>query len=57
MNEYLTTEDLANLLAVPARTVEDWRRTGKGPRHFKIGKHVRYCRTDIDAWVKERYVH
>ncbi len=35
-------------------TLRYWRRTGYGPRHFRIGKRVAYRVCDIEAWIEER---
>lgn len=54
-DEFLTTDELADLLAVPVRTVYAWRHARTGPRGVRIGRHLRYRRTDVDAWLEERY--
>lgn len=48
----LTTREVAELLKIPPRTVEDWRISGSGPRYRKIGKHVRYELRDVLAWLR-----
>ncbi|GAA2012820.1 hypothetical protein GCM10009739_26690 [Microbacterium ulmi] len=50
----LTSREVADLLRVPLRTVEDWRVTRSGPPWLKLGRHVRYDRDELLAWVKER---
>ncbi|WP_340540680.1 helix-turn-helix transcriptional regulator [Nocardioides sp. GXZ039] len=52
--EFLSTEDVAELLGIPAATVRYWRHTGQGPRGFRVGRAVRYRRTDVDRWIEER---
>lgn len=52
--DFLSPADLAALLAVPLRTVREWRTQGTGPPAAKIGKHVRYRRRDVDEWIKGR---
>lgn len=51
--EMLTPEDLAELLRVPVGTVYAWRYKGTGPRGSRVGRHVRYRRADVDAWLAE----
>ena len=53
MAEYLTTEELAEILRTPAETVRYWRNVGKGPKSFKVGRRVLYARTDLDAYIAE----
>jgi excisionase family DNA binding protein len=48
----LSPLDLCEILKVPIKTIYRWRATGSGPRSIKIGKHVRYRRSDIDAWIE-----
>jgi predicted DNA-binding transcriptional regulator AlpA len=31
--------------------VRYWRYIGAGPASFKIGRHVRYTREDVDAFI------
>ncbi|HEY0248781.1 MAG TPA: helix-turn-helix domain-containing protein [Gryllotalpicola sp.] len=49
----LTSRQVAELLRVPLRTVEDWRLTCTGPPWLKLGRHVRYEQSEILAWVGE----
>lgn len=49
--EYLSPEALAELLDVPLGAVRKWRHEGTGPAGFRVGKHVRYAREDVDAWI------
>lgn len=50
-SELLSTEDLADLLGVPVRTVYAWRRNGTGPRAIRVGKHLRFRREDVERWL------
>ena len=40
--------------AIPEGTLRYWRHLGAGPRSFKIGRHVRYWRTDLILWLTEQ---
>ena len=51
---FLTQREVAELLQVPERTVEDWRLTGNGPPFVKLGRHVRYEVSELVAWTRER---
>ncbi len=51
---WIGIEQLAEELGVPVRTVYRWRTTGKGPRGGTFGKHVRFRREDVDAWMESR---
>lgn len=49
--ELLTPKDASAFLSVSVRTLEDWRREGRGPRFLKHGRCVRYSRDAIAAWI------
>ena len=48
----LTVEDLSAHLVVPVATIYVWNSRGTGPKRYRLGKHVRYRRSDVDAWVE-----
>lgn len=48
-------EELAEYLAVPVQTIYDWRLSGRAPRAFKLGKHLRFAVSDVQAWLEERH--
>jgi len=50
-NRLMTTEEVADYLQVPTRTVEDWRLRKVGPDFVRVGKHVRYRSTELDMWI------
>jgi excisionase family DNA binding protein len=50
-DEFLTTEELADLLRIPAATIYQWRLRGQGPPALKIGRHLRWRRTAVDEWL------
>ncbi|ADP79352.1 helix-turn-helix transcriptional regulator [Pseudofrankia inefficax] len=49
-----TVGDLAEYLGVPVNTIYKWRTTGEGPTGLRIGRHVRYRREDVTAWLATR---
>lgn len=52
--EWIGVEDLARELGVPVRTIYAWRSKGRGPRGATFGKHVRFRRADVEAWIESR---
>jgi predicted DNA-binding transcriptional regulator AlpA len=54
--EWLSTEQLAEEFGIPAETWKRWRRTGDGPTPHRFGRHIRYHRRDVTAWVQEHRV-
>ena len=47
----ITIDELAAYLGLPKQTIYDWRVQGRGPRAYRIGKHLRYAVSDVRAWV------
>nr|WP_042184391.1 helix-turn-helix domain-containing protein [Kibdelosporangium sp. MJ126-NF4]CEL16267.1 hypothetical protein [Kibdelosporangium sp. MJ126-NF4]CTQ94191.1 hypothetical protein [Kibdelosporangium sp. MJ126-NF4] len=43
-------EEVGQFLKVPTQTVYQWRSRGYGPTGTKVGKHVRYVRTEVIEW-------
>ncbi len=50
----LTTSEIAQLFRVPTATVYAWRARGFGPPGFRVGRHTRYRRADVEAWIREQ---
>lgn len=54
MSDLLTVHDLAAYLRVPVGTLYNWRVTGEGPPAARIGRHLRYRKVDVEAWLAKR---
>jgi excisionase family DNA binding protein len=54
--EILTVHDVARFLRVPKSTVYKLARAGELPAS-KIGKHWRFLRQDLQAWIHGRSNH
>lgn len=48
----LTVAQVAEYLQVPAQTLYVWHHKGTGPTAIKVGRHLRYRPSDVDAWVQ-----
>ena len=53
-NELLSPSELAALLRIPVSTLYNWRYNRLGPPGFRVGRHLRYRREDVDQWLNER---
>lgn len=53
----MTGEQVAELLQVSPRTIEEWRQTNSGPPFRRVGSHVRYLRPEVLAWFQELVRH
>lgn len=56
MDEIMTTQEVASYLRVPRATVYAWNTRGGGPKYLRVGKHARYRRSDVDAWLERQAV-
>lgn len=52
--DFLTADDVAELIKVRKQTLAVWRIKGQGPTFIKAGRAVRYRRSDVDRWLDGR---
>jgi len=55
-DRWLTRQEVADRLKVPAKTLAQWASQGRGPRFARIGRHARYKLSDCVAWENEQFV-
>jgi predicted DNA-binding transcriptional regulator AlpA len=53
-DELLTMQEVADVVRVPVATLRYWRYLGTGPRSFRIGRSVRYWRTEVALWLENQ---
>jgi predicted DNA-binding transcriptional regulator AlpA len=46
--------EVADVVRVPVATLRYWRHLDTGPRSFRIGRSVRYWRTEVFAWLDDQ---
>lgn len=51
---FKTQAEIADIIKVPERTLEDWRLNHVGPPYMKLGRHVRYDLSEVFAWAREQ---
>ena len=49
----MTIAELSTMLGVAIDTLYGWRHRGEGPRGYRVGRHVRYRRSSVEAWLEE----
>ena len=50
----IDVQQLAAYLDVPVKTLYAWRYRREGPPAFRVGRHLRYRRNDIQRWIQQR---
>ena len=53
----MTLVEVSDLLGVPVATLYGWRHRGEGPSGYRIGRHVRYRRAAVEAWIETQADH
>ncbi len=53
-DQLLTTSQVAAYLQVPVATLHQWRYRGEGPKAAKVGRHLRWRKADVDAWLEQQ---
>jgi predicted DNA-binding transcriptional regulator AlpA len=48
---WLTPVELAAMFAIPVETIYAWKYRKVGPPAHKIGRHLRYRLTEVNAWA------
>jgi excisionase family DNA binding protein len=51
LGDYLTVDELAEYLQLSKETIYHWRLEGTSPKATTLGKHLRYSRGNVDAWL------
>ena len=52
--QLLTEKEVAGLICITPRALQNWRLRGGGPEYIKIGRSVRYQRGDVMRYIDER---
>lgn len=52
-DELLTSDEVAEFFKVPVWTVRKWRASGTGPKGVRVGRHVRYWRSECVRWANQ----
>lgn len=50
-DELLSIAEAAAILRAPVATLRYWRYVDAGPHSFKVGRSVRYWKSDVLAWL------
>lgn len=50
--DLLTVTELASYLQVSKKTIYHWRSLGQGPAALLVGKHIRFRKETVNAWLE-----
>ena len=53
-DKLMTPRQLAQYLESSISALSQYRALGIGPEYFKIGKMVRYRKSDVDKWLEQK---
>ena len=57
MQDILTVLEAAHYVRLGKPTLDRYRITGDGPKFAKMGRSVRYRRSDLDDWLNARLIN
>jgi excisionase family DNA binding protein len=46
--------EVAKYLGIPEKTIYVWRTRNTGPRGIRVGRHVRFRRSDVESWLDSK---
>jgi excisionase family DNA binding protein len=49
----LNEKEAARFLSMSYRTLQSWRSAGEGPSYLKLGRSIRYRRSDLLTWIEK----
>jgi predicted DNA-binding transcriptional regulator AlpA len=52
-NDLVDTQEAASILHLSPHTLDRWRWSGDGPTFVKLGRSIRYRKTDLHRFVEE----
>jgi excisionase family DNA binding protein len=51
VQELWDIHQVSDYLGVPKQTIYGWRHEGKGPKGFRVGRHLRWHARTVIAWT------
>ncbi|HJV15558.1 MAG TPA: helix-turn-helix domain-containing protein [Propionibacteriaceae bacterium] len=50
----MSLTDVSEMLGIPVHTLYRWRSKGDGPVGYRVGRHMRYRREAVEAWLEQQ---
>ncbi len=54
LGDFLTIDEVSDWLQIPKNTLYYWRQRNEGPPGLSVGKHLRFYKPDVLAWMLAR---
>ncbi|MFE0316572.1 MULTISPECIES: helix-turn-helix transcriptional regulator [Streptomyces] len=55
-SEFMSPKELAEFLGISVASLYTMNTYGTAPRRIRVGRHIRYRRTDVDAWLDSNVI-
>jgi excisionase family DNA binding protein len=54
-DQLMTPEQLVEYLQLKSvQVIYKWNATGTGPAYFRVGRHIRFKKPEVDVWLETR---
>ena len=53
-DKLMSLRDVSEMLGITVQTLYRWRYKGDGPAGYRVGRHVRYRREAVEAWLEQQ---
>ena len=50
----MSVREVAEYIGLPVKSIYGLNSKGTGPRRIRVGRYIRYRRSDVDAWLEDR---
>jgi excisionase family DNA binding protein len=52
--EWLSPAQVAELFGLPVKSIYEWSTKRTGPPKYRIGRHLRFKRSEVNEWADSR---
>lgn len=53
MEKMLSKQELAALLKVSVKTIDNWLSQGRGPKSIRIGRLIRFKQSEVELFIQQ----
>ena len=54
MTDNVGIKEAADYVGCSVAALRTWKRQGRGPKYFRLGKLLRYRKADLDEWILDQ---